>query len=170
MHCQGSDLLNILPYAVVADVGNFAHGLDGIPLKVFILQVNCSEEALHDEISLFFVGEVRSCLRYRSVQCLDRDARQLQHLWVDVADRAVQNLTDLVIGKFLLEVVREELHHHAHRLHSCQSVVELFCCGVLGHGLQELVPLAVGHLDCGDDAEADACVLQRVPVLVLQHC
>ena len=162
-------MLDILSNAVVADKRNFTNCLDCFLLKVFVLDADCPEQTLHDEITLLFVGKVWTRLRHRSIQRLDSDDRQLYHLWINVADSAVQDLTNLVISKFLLEVIGKELHHHAHGLHSCQSVVEFFCSRVLRHGLQKLVPLAVRDLNCSDDAEADACVLERISVLVLQN-
>lgn len=163
-------MLDILSNAVVADERDFTNRLDGILLKIFVLDSNGPEKTLHDEISLLFVGKVWTRLWHRSIQRLDSDDRQFYHLWINVADSAVQDLTNLVICKFLLEVIGQEFHHHTHSLHSCQSVVELFCSRVLRHGLQKLFPLAVRDLNCSDDAETDACVLERISVLVLQNC
>ena len=82
-------MLDILSNAVVADERDFTYCLDGILLKVFVLDSNSPEETLHDEISLLFVGKVWTRLRHRSIQRLDSDDRQLYHLWINVADSAV---------------------------------------------------------------------------------
>ena len=88
---------------------------------------------------------------------------------VDVDDRWVQDHTDLVLSELLIDVLLKELAEEAEALNCGQPELKIFRRGTLAHHLQELVPVAIGHLNGRNDAEANARALERISILARQH-
>ena len=82
---------------MVCDVRDFGKGLQCIRLYCLIINAHCLEKAVHDNVSLLFVNEVLSCRWDDPLQCLDGNLSQLDLILVDVADRRMQNHTDLFL-------------------------------------------------------------------------
>ena len=99
---------------------------------------------------------------------LDGNLGQLNLVLVNVADRWMQNHTDLLVCERLIDKFKE-LAKEAETLNCGQPELKIFRHRVLAHYLQELVPVAVRYLNGSNNAQANACAFERIAVLAGQH-
>ena len=92
-----TNLRDILSDRAVSDARDLGKGLQCSNLDCFIINADRAEKALHDDVSLLLVYEVRTCRWDRPLKCLDGNAGQLDLALVDVADRWMQDHTDLLL-------------------------------------------------------------------------
>ena len=94
-------------------------------LDILVLDGDRAEQALHDELSLLLILKVVASRRNRALKSLNGYFCELDMLTVNIADRGVQDLTDLLSVQVLVNVHLEELAHHAQRLDRSKSVLEI---------------------------------------------
>ena len=97
-------------------------------------------------------SKVLACTLDGALEGLCRDFSQFNCIGIDVADRRVQYLANLLFAERLVEILVQELAHETKSLDRCKSVLVLVRGRVLSHCVQEVVPHALGYLDGGNDS------------------
>ena len=108
--------------------------------------------------------EVRTCGWDYSLKGLDGNPGQLDLILVDVADRRMQDHTDLIQRQCLVDIFYE-LAKEAEALNCGKPELKVFSHCVLAHYLQELFPVAVRYFNGGNHAQTNACTLERLTIL-----
>ena len=96
-----------------------------------MINLQRTEQPLHNEVTLLLDLKVLSGLRDRSLKRLDRNFSQIWQRWVDIADRGVEYLADLIVGQLLVDVLLEELAEEPERLYRGKPVLQIGVGGVV---------------------------------------
>ena len=112
--------------------------------------------------------EVRTCRWDYSLKGLDGNPGQLDLILVDVADRRMQDHTDLIQRQCLVDIFYE-LAKEAEALNCGKPELKVFSHCILAHYLQELFPVAVRYFNGGNHAQTNACALERISIIASQH-
>ena len=140
-------------------------------LDILAIDSHGPEDAIHNKISLLLILEVGACLRNCSRQGLDRNTCQFELLHTvsllrtDVADHRVQDHADLLLVQLLVDVLVKELAEEAKGLDRGQTDVEVAIGRIFRHTVQEVVPVAVGDFESGDDCQVDGSILLRCTIM-----
>ena len=147
-----TDLDDVVIHELIGDWGHLLQGLQCSILDFVIVDGQSAKDAIHDKVSLLLQSKVLACALDGALEGLCRDFSQLNSIGIDVADRRVQYLANLLFAERLVEILVQELAHETKSLDRCQSVLVLVRGRVLSHRVQEVVPHTFGNLDGGDDS------------------
>ena len=113
---------------IITELRYFSKSLQCYHLDIFMLNFQSSEQALHYKVALLFDLEVLPSLADCALEGSNRNLSQIWHCGINIADRGMEDFSNLLVGKFLVDVLVKELTKEAQSLDRGKSVLQIGIC------------------------------------------